>query len=155
MYIFIHIFIFRVLRRALPSTTRSLRGYQAAFLRKAFPTSGSGLGILFLILFSTAYNFVLMQSCCLLKYLFFNAGARTLKNDIYRPLGSDCGIVNVNIPTSGAEIGGAFGFLPKTLSMCMYCFSIIFLLFFAHHTHVHNIIKIILYKFILSNIEYN
>lgn len=27
----------------------------------------------------------------------------------YRPKGSDCGIVNVNIPTSGAEIGGAFG----------------------------------------------
>uniref|UniRef100_A0A803XXJ8 aldehyde dehydrogenase (NAD(+)) n=1 Tax=Meleagris gallopavo TaxID=9103 RepID=A0A803XXJ8_MELGA len=25
------------------------------------------------------------------------------------PKGSDCGIVNVNIPTSGAEIGGAFG----------------------------------------------
>lgn len=25
------------------------------------------------------------------------------------PLGSDCGIVNVNIGTSGAEIGGAFG----------------------------------------------
>ncbi|CAJ0962812.1 unnamed protein product, partial [Mesorhabditis belari] len=25
------------------------------------------------------------------------------------PEGSDCGIVNVNIPTSGAEIGGAFG----------------------------------------------
>ncbi|XP_065866936.1 aldehyde dehydrogenase family 7 member B4 [Euphorbia lathyris] len=25
------------------------------------------------------------------------------------PLGSDCGIVNVNIPTNGAEIGGAFG----------------------------------------------
>ena len=25
------------------------------------------------------------------------------------PGGSDCGIVNVNIPTSGAEIGGAFG----------------------------------------------
>lgn len=25
------------------------------------------------------------------------------------PHGSDCGIVNVNIPTSGAEIGGAFG----------------------------------------------
>lgn len=23
--------------------------------------------------------------------------------------GSDCGIVNVNIPTNGAEIGGAFG----------------------------------------------
>ncbi|PVD20204.1 hypothetical protein C0Q70_20700 [Pomacea canaliculata] len=32
--------------------------------------------------------------------------------DVYRwigPKGSDCGIVNVNIPTSGAEIGGAFG----------------------------------------------
>lgn len=26
-----------------------------------------------------------------------------------RPKGSDCGIVNVNIGTSGAEIGGAFG----------------------------------------------
>lgn len=25
------------------------------------------------------------------------------------PHGSDCGIVNINIPTSGAEIGGAFG----------------------------------------------
>jgi len=25
------------------------------------------------------------------------------------PKGSDCGIVNVNIPTNGAEIGGAFG----------------------------------------------
>lgn len=25
------------------------------------------------------------------------------------PKGSDCGIINVNIPTSGAEIGGAFG----------------------------------------------
>uniref|UniRef100_A0A8D2N1H7 Aldehyde dehydrogenase 7 family member A1 n=1 Tax=Zonotrichia albicollis TaxID=44394 RepID=A0A8D2N1H7_ZONAL len=28
---------------------------------------------------------------------------------VCRPKGSDCGIVNVNIPTSGAEIGGAFG----------------------------------------------
>jgi hypothetical protein len=28
---------------------------------------------------------------------------------ICSPKGSDCGIVNVNIPTSGAEIGGAFG----------------------------------------------
>lgn len=28
-----------------------------------------------------------------------------------RPKGSDCGIVNVNVPTSGAEIGGAFGML--------------------------------------------
>lgn len=28
---------------------------------------------------------------------------------MFRPKGSDCGIVNVNIPTSGAEIGGAFG----------------------------------------------
>ncbi|KAG6509859.1 hypothetical protein ZIOFF_027866 [Zingiber officinale] len=25
------------------------------------------------------------------------------------PHGSDCGIVNVNIPTNGAEVGGAFG----------------------------------------------
>lgn len=28
---------------------------------------------------------------------------------LFRPHGSDCGIVNVNIPTNGAEIGGAFG----------------------------------------------
>ncbi len=28
---------------------------------------------------------------------------------IFRPLGSDCGLVNVNSGTSGAEIGGAFG----------------------------------------------
>jgi aldehyde dehydrogenase (NAD+) len=28
---------------------------------------------------------------------------------IYTIKGSDCGIVNVNIGTSGAEIGGAFG----------------------------------------------
>ncbi|AQK43703.1 Aldehyde dehydrogenase family 7 member A1 [Zea mays] len=28
---------------------------------------------------------------------------------LVRPHGSDCGIVNVNIPTNGAEIGGAFG----------------------------------------------
>ncbi|KAG8516697.1 Alpha-aminoadipic semialdehyde dehydrogenase [Galemys pyrenaicus] len=32
---------------------------------------------------------------------------KTFKSDL--PKGSDCGIVNVNIPTSGAEIGGAFG----------------------------------------------
>ncbi|RRT68871.1 hypothetical protein B296_00036514 [Ensete ventricosum] len=30
-----------------------------------------------------------------------------LSNDM--PHGSDCGIINVNIPTNGAEIGGAFG----------------------------------------------
>ncbi|CAG2112461.1 unnamed protein product [Medioppia subpectinata] len=33
-------------------------------------------------------------------------------NNIFKwmgPKGSDCGIVNVNIPTNGAEIGGAFG----------------------------------------------
>ena len=34
---------------------------------------------------------------CLCKYI------------LCRPHGSDCGIVNVNIPTNGAEIGGAFG----------------------------------------------
>ena len=30
-----------------------------------------------------------------------------------RPRGSDCGIVNVNVGTSGAEIGGAFGASPR------------------------------------------
>ncbi|KAH0636412.1 hypothetical protein KY290_036853 [Solanum tuberosum] len=37
-------------------------------------------------------------------------GASTLpKDERIRPQGSDCGIVNVNIPTNEAEIGGAFG----------------------------------------------
>ncbi|KAG5586452.1 hypothetical protein H5410_046886 [Solanum commersonii] len=36
--------------------------------------------------------------------------ASTLPKDEWiRPQGSDCGIVNVNIPTNEAEIGGAFG----------------------------------------------
>ncbi|PSN46694.1 Aldehyde dehydrogenase family 7 member A1 [Blattella germanica] len=35
--------------------------------------------------------------------------AITWNNEWIGPKGSDCGIVNVNIPTSGAEIGGAFG----------------------------------------------
>ncbi len=34
----------------------------------------------------------------------------------YRPKGSDCGIVNVNLSTSGAEIGGAFG---SFLTICL------------------------------------
>jgi aldehyde dehydrogenase family 7 protein A1 len=29
--------------------------------------------------------------------------------DPLSPEGSDCGIINVNLPTNGAEIGGAFG----------------------------------------------
>lgn len=33
----------------------------------------------------------------------------TVCNSLYRPLGSDTGLVNVNTGTSGAEIGGAFG----------------------------------------------
>lgn len=37
------------------------------------------------------------------------SGVLTVPLLIHRPKGSDCGIVNVNIPTSGAEIGGAFG----------------------------------------------
>lgn len=38
-----------------------------------------------------------------------------------RPKGSDCGIVNVNIPTSGAEIGGAFGMLLMLFSLSFKC----------------------------------
>ena len=40
------------------------------------------------------------------------------------PGGSDCGIVNVNIPTSGAEIGGAFG--ECRYQLVMECDSIMF-----------------------------
>ncbi|CAA0814575.1 Aldehyde dehydrogenase family 7 member B4 [Striga hermonthica] len=48
--------------------------------------------------------------------LIFDRRRGRLVNDLarslcegLRPQGSDCGIVNVNIPTNGAEIGGAFG----------------------------------------------
>lgn len=47
------------------------------------------------------YSLFLTTVICLNKPYF--------ASKITRPLGSDCGIVNVNIPTSGAEIGGAFG----------------------------------------------
>ena len=46
------------------------------------------------------------------EYLRFSFGDFILMwrcFNTFRPKGSDCGIVNVNIPTSGAEIGGAFG----------------------------------------------
>jgi aldehyde dehydrogenase family 7 protein A1 len=45
------------------------------------------------------------------SYIFFIAN-KTVSLFVLllcRPHGSDCGIVNVNIPTNGAEIGGAFG----------------------------------------------
>lgn len=37
--------------------------------------------------------------------------SKNIKNvfDWIGPNGSDCGLVNVNVGTSGAEIGGAFG----------------------------------------------
>ena len=53
---------------------------------------------------------------CLFVFCFFLGLSSSLfTRDMERvfkwlgPAGSDCGIVNVNIPTSGAEIGGAFG----------------------------------------------
>lgn len=56
------------------------------------------------------------QAACSLKIweAFSNGSGNYFNNffknfKIFRPHGSDCGIVNVNIPTSGAEIGGAFG----------------------------------------------
>lgn len=45
--------------------------------------------------------------------LFTNSLANVFK--WIGPKGSDCGLVNVNIPTSGAEIGGAFGKLAVGL----------------------------------------
>lgn len=47
--------------------------------------------------------FLILRSNCVLSFC--------------RPKGSDCGIVNVNIPTSGAEIGGAFGMLLMLFSL--------------------------------------
>lgn len=54
------------------------------------------------------------------------------------PKGSDCGIVNVNIPTNGAEIGGAFGG-EKVLLILSIC---------VNKMIIKKII-IILYKYIL------
>ncbi len=39
-----------------------------------------------------------------------------------RPFGSDCGIVNVNIPTNGAEIGGAFGKIYRHVIFVVFSF---------------------------------
>ena len=39
----------------------------------------------------------------------YNLQLAIMYNLVFSPKGSDCGLVNVNIPTSGAEIGGAFG----------------------------------------------
>lgn len=48
--------------------------------------------------------------CLFVVFLNFLSAALTHASlSTHRPKGSDCGIVNVNIPTSGAEIGGAFG----------------------------------------------
>ena len=45
-----------------------------------------------------------------LELLLAGAGLRILKAERWLSgVGSDCGIANVNIGTSGAEIGGAFG----------------------------------------------
>ncbi|KAL2933132.1 Aldehyde dehydrogenase family 7 member B4 [Bienertia sinuspersici] len=50
---------------------------------------------------------------CFCKLLVLSSSIFTQRPEaIFRwigPSGSDCGIVNVNIPTNGAEIGGAFG----------------------------------------------
>ncbi|KAJ8557756.1 hypothetical protein K7X08_004522 [Anisodus acutangulus] len=40
---------------------------------------------------------------------FCRSTLQSSSEDSVRTQGSDCGIVNVNIPTNGAEIGGAFG----------------------------------------------
>lgn len=47
--------------------------------------------------------------CLFVLFFTFLYVALTMPPFFHRPKGSDCGIVNVNIPTSGAEIGGAFG----------------------------------------------
>jgi aldehyde dehydrogenase (NAD+) len=43
-----------------------------------------------------------------LSSAIFTDGVRA-SEQFLSPMGSDCGIANVNIGTSGAEIGGAFG----------------------------------------------
>ena len=53
------------------------------------------------------------------------------------PAGSDCGIVNVNIPTSGAEIGGAFGGCGfKWLCSETEYDLLLFFFFFPNCTHI-------------------
>ena len=49
------------------------------------------------------------MAVCFLVLSVFNTAVSSILRQWLGPKGSDCGIVNVNIPTSGAEIGGAFG----------------------------------------------
>ena len=53
------------------------------------------------------------------------------------PKGSDCGIVNVNIPTSGAEIGGAFG---KSSRVCASFWSRPVTAVTTFPTHIHDLV---------------
>ena len=57
-------------------------------------------------LFISVYIYICIYIFFKLPYILLSL---CLPFYIRRPKGSDCGIVNVNIPTSGAEIGGAFG----------------------------------------------
>ena len=66
------------------------------------------------ILYVTAYD-SLAEAIALNNAVSQGLSSAILTNDLREaerftgPDGSDCGIVNVNIGTSGAEIGGAFG----------------------------------------------
>jgi hypothetical protein len=50
-----------------------------------------------------------------------------MNNDVmclfFSAMGSDCGLVNVNIPTNGAEIGGAFGMFELLYYGCAFTAS--------------------------------
>ena len=66
--------------------------------------------ILYIIPFDTLEQAITMQNDVpqgLSSALFTNDLRRA--EQFLSPMGSDCGIANINIGTSGAEIGGAFG----------------------------------------------
>ena len=66
--------------------------------------------ILYLIPFTTLEEAIAIQNAAqqgLSSSIFTDRGAES--EQFLSPWGSDCGIANVNIGTSGAEIGGAFG----------------------------------------------
>ncbi|CAJ0585945.1 unnamed protein product, partial [Mesorhabditis spiculigera] len=88
----------------LPTIITGLKGDAEVVIRETFAP------ILYVIKISTLDEAIELNNSVsqgLSSSLFTNNIQNVFK--WIGPEGSDCGIVNVNIPTSGAEIGGAFG----------------------------------------------
>jgi acyl-CoA reductase-like NAD-dependent aldehyde dehydrogenase len=66
--------------------------------------------ILYLVKYKELADAIEMQKCCSTRFVLGHMTTNLREAEKFlSPEGSDCGIANVNIGTSGAEIGGAFG----------------------------------------------